>query len=155
MRYHRRRSTGEWPSGKAPDSGSGDRRFESFLASQAPQPDDLLVTVVQPAVKWLARSDDEDRPLRVIDHVGRNATQKESADVPPAVAADDYQVGCLGLCCRDHRRSGVAFPDQELGGDALRSRTRDVARKSGLTVPAHLIDAGMEQPARQPESTWI
>jgi hypothetical protein len=34
MRYHRRRSTGEWPSGKAPDSGSGDRRFESFLASQ-------------------------------------------------------------------------------------------------------------------------
>ena len=28
MRYHRRRSTGEWPSGKAPDSGSGDRRFE-------------------------------------------------------------------------------------------------------------------------------
>src|SRR6266511_6162960 len=25
--------TGEWPSGKAPDSGSGDRRFESFLAS--------------------------------------------------------------------------------------------------------------------------
>ena len=27
-------STGEWPSGKAPDSGSGDRRFESFLASQ-------------------------------------------------------------------------------------------------------------------------
>ena len=27
------RSTGEWPSGKAPDSGSGDRRFESFLAS--------------------------------------------------------------------------------------------------------------------------
>ena len=26
-------STGEWPSGKAPDSGSGDRRFESFLAS--------------------------------------------------------------------------------------------------------------------------
>ena len=30
----RPRSTGEWPSGKAPDSGSGDRRFESFLASQ-------------------------------------------------------------------------------------------------------------------------
>ena len=29
-------STGEWPSGKAPDSGSGDRRFESFLASQHP-----------------------------------------------------------------------------------------------------------------------
>ena len=29
-------STGEWPSGKAPDSGSGDRRFESFLASQLP-----------------------------------------------------------------------------------------------------------------------
>src|SRR6185437_15384196 len=26
---------GEWPSGKAPDSGSGDRRFESFLASQS------------------------------------------------------------------------------------------------------------------------
>ena len=25
--------TGEWPSGKAPDSGSGDRRFKSFLAS--------------------------------------------------------------------------------------------------------------------------
>ncbi len=35
MRYHRRRSTGEWPSGKAPDSGSGDRRFESFLASHS------------------------------------------------------------------------------------------------------------------------
>ena len=31
-----RGSTGEWPSGKAPDSGSGDRRFESFLASQLP-----------------------------------------------------------------------------------------------------------------------
>ena len=28
------RNTGEWPSGKAPDSGSGDRRFESFLPSQ-------------------------------------------------------------------------------------------------------------------------
>jgi hypothetical protein len=26
--------SGEWPSGKAPDSGSGDRRFESYLASQ-------------------------------------------------------------------------------------------------------------------------
>ena len=24
---------GEWPSGKAPVSGTGDRRFESFLAS--------------------------------------------------------------------------------------------------------------------------
>ena len=32
--YHARRVSGEWPSGKAPDSGSGDRRFESFLASQ-------------------------------------------------------------------------------------------------------------------------
>src|SRR4051794_23006434 len=29
-----RGSTGEGPSGKAPDSGSGDRRFESFLARQ-------------------------------------------------------------------------------------------------------------------------
>ena len=27
--------TGEWPNGKAPDSGSGDSRFESLLASQA------------------------------------------------------------------------------------------------------------------------
>ena len=34
LRYHAPRVTGEWPSGKAPDSGSGDRRFESFLASQ-------------------------------------------------------------------------------------------------------------------------
>ena len=25
---------GEWPSGKAPASGAGDRRFESFLPSQ-------------------------------------------------------------------------------------------------------------------------
>ena len=32
----RARNTGEWPSGKAPDSGSGDRRFESFLPSQTP-----------------------------------------------------------------------------------------------------------------------
>ena len=29
---------GEWPSGKAPDSGSGERRFESFLASHPYQP---------------------------------------------------------------------------------------------------------------------
>ena len=29
------RPTGEWPSGKAPDSGSGDRRFESFLPSHS------------------------------------------------------------------------------------------------------------------------
>ncbi len=29
-------STGEWPSGKAPDSGSGDRRFDSFRPSQPP-----------------------------------------------------------------------------------------------------------------------
>ena len=36
VRYHPDRLNGEWPSGKAPDSGSGDRRFESFLASQSP-----------------------------------------------------------------------------------------------------------------------
>src|SRR5687768_2615579 len=30
-----RLATGEWPSGKAPDSGSGDRRFESFLPSRS------------------------------------------------------------------------------------------------------------------------
>jgi hypothetical protein len=37
-------STGEWPSGKAPDSGSGDRRFESFLASQLlAEPQDVVV----------------------------------------------------------------------------------------------------------------
>ena len=30
--------TGEWPSGKAPDSGSGDRRFESFLPSHSAAP---------------------------------------------------------------------------------------------------------------------
>ena len=35
MRYHLA-STGEWPNGKAPDSGSGDSRFESLLASQPP-----------------------------------------------------------------------------------------------------------------------
>ena len=42
--YNRRRTrapgarlVGEWPSGKAPDSGSGDRRFESFLPSH-PRP---------------------------------------------------------------------------------------------------------------------
>ena len=29
-----RRLAGEWPNGKAPDSGSGDSRFESLLASQ-------------------------------------------------------------------------------------------------------------------------
>ncbi len=33
--------TGEWPSGKAPDSGSGDRRFESFLPSHSPSSVDL------------------------------------------------------------------------------------------------------------------
>ena len=33
-RFGLRSGIGEWPSGKAPDSGSGDRRFESFLASQ-------------------------------------------------------------------------------------------------------------------------
>ena len=31
-----RADVGEWPSGKAPDSGSGDRRFESFLPSHPP-----------------------------------------------------------------------------------------------------------------------
>ena len=31
---HSRSVAGEWPNGKAPDSGSGDSRFESLLASQ-------------------------------------------------------------------------------------------------------------------------
>src|SRR5947209_18700635 len=43
-------TTGEWPSGKAPDSGSGDRRFESFLASHTTAPiDSMARDLVVPA----------------------------------------------------------------------------------------------------------
>jgi Tol biopolymer transport system component len=41
-----RADVGEWPSGKAPDSGSGDRRFESFLPSQHPTNRDTGLTTL-------------------------------------------------------------------------------------------------------------
>ena len=76
------RPTGEWPSGKAPDSGSGDRRFESFLPSHSTEQETTPRTA--PGGRLHVRSDSQltaKACRRASEHRVHEATRARGRDL--------------------------------------------------------------------------
>jgi hypothetical protein len=71
------------------------------------------------------------------------------------VAADDDDVCALRLGGIDHDRPGVAFPDQEQGGDAVLPGILDDPCKCRFALGSDLVDARVEEAARQSEAGGI
>ena len=71
------------------------------------------------------------------------------------MAADHDDVRAFRFGCLDHRRPGIALPDQVLRGDAQFASVRHDLGESGFALGPSLVDAGVKQAAREPEAGWI
>ena len=141
-------STGEWPSGKAPDSGSGDRRFESFLASQtttsraqrsAEPPDVAASTSLGPRAEevrsWLLRLTTP-RFVRLI-LLGPSGTSLDSlGPIPHRAGRRNRPVlrrqGCRGSVAADGR---VVPDDPRPGRPPVRQRSSVGSRCTAKQPP--------------------
>ena len=71
------------------------------------------------------------------------------------MAADDNDVRGFRIGSFDHQRSGVAFPNEVLGGDPHLSRARDDPRKGRFALASNLVDPSVKEATREPEARRI
>ena len=70
----------------------------------------------------------------------RDAPQQKTTDRSERPAADDDQIGTFGLRSLDDPVTRIAFPDEELGGDAPPSGVLDRPSERTLALGANLVD---------------
>jgi len=103
----------------------------------------------------LTGPDDEDLLATVIDDIRRNASEQQTTDRTPSVAADDDDVRALRLGDLDQGCSGIALPDQGLSRDAAPTRSCHHRHQGRFALTSHLVDARMEQSTWQPEASRV
>ncbi len=106
-------------------------------------------------VEVLARPNDDNRSTRVVDDVRGDAAEEEAPDRPAFVAPDDDEVGAFRFGRLNNRRPCVAFPNKKLRDDPVVARLSHEVRELGFARGPNLIDAGVEQTTRQPETGGV